>query len=90
MPSKNQTDPDRAIVRASDVGLYAYCARAWWLGRVEGYRPVNQAALEAGETAHQAHGGVVAGYDLLQRAAYGLLGLAFLAAIVLLIVVLIR
>lgn len=89
MPSNNRTDRNAPVIRASDVGLYTYCARAWWLGRVEGYRPVNQAALDAGEAAHRAHGGVVARYELQQRAAYGLLGLAFLVAVVLLLVVLI-
>lgn len=78
------------IIRASEVGLYAYCARAWWLGRVEGYRPVNQAALEAGKSAHQAHGQAVVGYHRLRQAAYAVLGLALLAGIVLLVMIILR
>jgi len=74
------------VIRASEVGLYVYCARAWWLGQVEGYRPVNQAALEAGEAAHQAHGRAVAGYHRLRRAGYALLGLALLVGVVMLAV----
>ena len=72
------------IIRASEVGLYAYCARAWWLGRVEGYRPVNQTALEAGKSAHEAHGQAIVGYHRLRQAAYAVLGLALLAGLVLL------
>jgi CRISPR/Cas system-associated exonuclease Cas4 (RecB family) len=78
------------IIRASEVGLYAYCARAWWLGQVEGYRPVNQAVLEAGESAHQAHGRAVRDYHRLRQAAYALLGLALLAGAVLLVMVILR
>ena len=74
------------VIRASEVGLYAYCARAWWLGQVEGYRPVNQAALEAGEAAHQAHGRAVVGYHRLRQAGYALLGLALLVGVVMLAV----
>jgi hypothetical protein len=73
------------IIRASEVGLYAYCARAWWLGRVEGYRPVNQAALEAGKSAHQAHGQAVVGYYRLRQAAYAVLGLAGIVLLVMMI-----
>ena len=81
---------DNRIIRASEVGLYTYCARAWWLGRVEGYRPVNQAALEAGKSAHQAHGQAVVGYHRLRQAAYAVLGLALLAGLVLLAVTMLR
>lgn len=78
------------LIRASGVGLYAYCARAWWLGRVEGYRPVNQAALADGEVAHQAHGRAVVGYHRLRQTAYALLGLALLVSLVLLAVAMLK
>jgi len=71
------------IIRASEVGLYTYCARAWWLRQVKGYRPVNQAALERGGTVHLSHGRAVVGYHRLRRAAYLLLGLALLVGLVL-------
>jgi CRISPR/Cas system-associated exonuclease Cas4 (RecB family) len=82
-------DDDR-IVRASEVGLYTYCARAWWLGQVEGHRPVNQQAMEVGEAAHQAHGRAVAGYHRLRQAAYALLGLALLVGLVLLVTMVLK
>lgn len=80
----------RRLIRASEVGLYVYCARAWWLGQVEGYRPVNQAAFEAGKAAHRTHGRAVAGYHRLRRVAYTLLGLALLLGFVLLTIEVLR
>lgn len=71
-------------IRASDVGLYTYCARAWWLGQVKGHRPANRAALDAGETAHQAHGRAVMDYHRLRQTAYLLLGLALVVGLILL------
>ena len=47
-------------IRASDVGRYVYCARAWWLQRVMGNVPHNQAALDRGEARHKQHGRNVA------------------------------
>lgn len=64
---------DDDLVRASEVGQYAYCARAWWLARVKGHRSTNVAALERGTARHRAHGRAVEGYHLLRLAAWGLL-----------------
>jgi len=56
--SQGRTDDDVAvpIISASEIGRYAYCARAWWLQRVLGYIPHNTAALERGIHHHEAHG----------------------------------
>jgi len=54
------------ILRASEVGRYGYCARAWWLQYVQGYAPQNTAALERGQAAHGAHG---RGAEVAQRLA---------------------
>jgi CRISPR/Cas system-associated exonuclease Cas4 (RecB family) len=67
------------VIRASELGEYAYCARAWWLGRVLGYRPVNLERLAAGEAAHLQHGQKVVSSRRLQRWAYVVLALAVLA-----------
>jgi hypothetical protein len=64
------------VIRASEIGQYAYCARAWWLARVLGYRPANVAELQAGQAWHQAHGRSVDRSLLLQRLAVGLFLLA--------------
>jgi len=45
-----------AVLTASEIGRYAYCRRAWWLARVRGFKPTNQAALDAGRARHRAHG----------------------------------
>ena len=68
-----QEDP---IIRASELAQYEYCARAWWLHRVKGYRSANVKALERGTARHRAHGRVVVSYHRLRWLALALLGLA--------------
>ena len=47
------------IISASEIGRYAFCARAWWLHRALGYAPRNTAALERGIRRHEEHGRTV-------------------------------
>lgn len=61
------------IIRASEIGQYAYCARAWWLGRVKGYRSTNEAAMRVGTQAHHDHGHAVERYHRLRRLALALI-----------------
>jgi CRISPR/Cas system-associated exonuclease Cas4 (RecB family) len=42
-------------IRASEIGSYLFCARAWWY-RLQGIEPENQAELTAGAELHRAHG----------------------------------
>jgi hypothetical protein len=56
-------------IRASEVGRYAYCARAWWLQYVRGYAPENREALERGDEDHAAHGRHMRSAAALTRAA---------------------
>ena len=70
------------IVRASEVGQYAYCARAWWLGRVRGIPAAHQREMAAGRAAHRRHGRHVRATTRLARLAFVLLTLAVLAAII--------
>jgi hypothetical protein len=75
---------DRSLVRASDIGLWAYCHRAWWLAKVQGAPHRNPAVLEAGRAAHAGHGSQVVRARTMQR-----LGLALsLAAVLLGVIVL--
>jgi hypothetical protein len=67
------------IIRASEIGQYAYCSRAWWLGRVRGYRSTNVRAMRQGTAGHERHGRAVEGYHLLRRVAVALLLLAAVA-----------
>jgi hypothetical protein len=75
------------IIRASEISQYVFCHRAWWLGTVQGYRPVNDAALSAGTRAHLQHGRTVATSQRWQRVGYallilgGLLGAAILCGV---------
>jgi len=41
-------------IRASDVGSYLYCARAWWYHR-EGIESTNQAEMTTGTELHRTH-----------------------------------
>jgi len=63
------------------MGEYAYCARAWWLRRVRGYRSANVAAMQQGTARHRSHGRAVEGYHLLRRLAVALLLLAAVALV---------
>ena len=66
-------------IRASEIGTYLYCQRAWWYQR-QGYQSENQAALAGGIEIHRRHGRSVLVSSTLRLAAYILLflGLAFL------------
>lgn len=76
------------VIRASELGQYAYCARAWWLGRVLGYRSANLERMAAGEAAHVRHGQKVVSSGRLRRWAYVLLVLALLAGTLFLVLAL--
>lgn len=68
------------MIRASDIGSYLYCHRAWWYRR-QGVESENQAELSAGTEIHAQHGRRVMAAGLLRIAGYVLL----LAAIGLLV-----
>ena len=70
---------DRSLVRASDIGQWTFCHRAWWLAQVKGLPHSNQAALDYGNAAHLAHGRAVQRASLYQQVGQWLI----LAAVVL-------
>jgi hypothetical protein len=70
------------VIRASEVGAYAYCAHAWWLGAVEGMRPADLSDLQKGQVVHERHGQRVMLSAALARLAYVLLLLAGIAGLV--------
>ncbi|MEI6181510.1 MAG: hypothetical protein WCP31_12195 [Chloroflexales bacterium] len=46
-------------IRASELGEYVYCARAWWLRRVAGLEPTGRERRAAGTARHTRHGRLV-------------------------------
>lgn len=73
---------DQRIVRASEIGEYVFCRRAWWLHRILGLEAANRAQMEAGTAQHAAHGRAVHRADVWQTAAVVLFLLAiFFAAL---------
>ncbi len=77
---------NRRVIRASEIGEYVYCHRAWWLGRVMGVENANRAELEAGIARHQAHGRGVRNALVLQRVTLLLLLIALVIGIALIII----
>lgn len=64
------------IIRASEIGLYLYCNRAWWYRR-KGHEPENQAELISGQELHHRHGQSVLASSCLQWLALAALLFAF-------------
>jgi hypothetical protein len=63
------------VIRASDIGLYVFCARAWRL-KFDGHESQNRAEMAAGTEAHHVHGAAVAASQRLQRLSLLLFALA--------------
>lgn len=77
----------RRVIRASEIGEYVYCHRAWWLGRVKGVENANRTQLDAGVARHLTHGQTVRRAEVLIRAALvlGLLAVVLGALLLLLL-----
>nr|PZN19499.1 MAG: hypothetical protein DIU80_21465 [Chloroflexota bacterium] len=53
------------MIRASEIGEYVYCGRAWWLRRVAGLEPAGHERRVRGTMLHERHGRTVAASRLL-------------------------
>jgi hypothetical protein len=69
---------DRTFVRASEIGMWSFCQRAWWLAQVKGAQHRNPERLQHGQAVHQAHGRSVLRADWLTRVGLTIIVLAFL------------
>ena len=67
-------------IRASDVGSYLYCARAWWYLR-HGIESTNLAEMFTGTELHRSHGRQVLASSLMRTLAL----IVLLVALVLLV-----
>jgi len=63
------------VIRASEVGTYLYCARAWWYHR-KGIESTNQAEMTSGAELHGLHGRQVIASSMTRILAFILLLLA--------------
>ncbi len=59
---------DRSLVRASDIGAWAYCRRAWYLAQVRGVAHARPEVLQRGTQAHTQHGRQVRRAGKMRRA----------------------
>lgn len=72
---------NKPVIRASEIGEYAFCHRAWWLHRVQGLESANRAQMHAGTTKHVEHGRAVQRADTTRRLAIVLFAIAFFFAL---------
>lgn len=69
------------IVRASEIGTYQFCKRAWWY-QFQGYASENKAELAGGNELHAQHGQQVIAGNCMQVLALTFLLLAILSVVV--------
>jgi len=69
------------VIRASEIGTYLYCRRAWWY-RKQGVESENRAEMADGTELHRQHGRRVIAAGFLQMAGYALLLVAALLIVV--------
>jgi len=65
-------------IRASELGTYLFCARAWGYAR-QGHASANEDLMQAGTEYHQQHGKDVLSATLLRLAGWALILLALTA-----------
>ncbi|MCL5611067.1 MAG: hypothetical protein M1485_00695 [Chloroflexi bacterium] len=69
-----------SVIRASEIGSYLYCRRAWWY-RKQGVESEDQAELASGTELHRQHGRHVIAAGLLRTLGMILLLAAFIVLV---------
>ena len=69
------------LIRASEVGEYVFCHRAWWLRTVAGLTPGHPTRLKHGTLRHRRHGLHVVASRVLLIAGLVLLALGLVGAL---------
>ncbi len=64
------------VIRASEIGEYVFCHRAWWLRRVQGYESANVQEMAAGTGVHAQHGRALWAASAMRVAAFMLIVIA--------------
>lgn len=72
------------IIRASEIGDYLYCQRAWWYA-TQGFEPVNQGELAGGNAFHKKHARLVFLSSCLQTISLLLLCIALILLMIFLL-----
>jgi hypothetical protein len=72
-------------VRASEIGTYVFCQRAWWYQK-QGVESLNQAEMSGGSAFHHAHGRQTMAASLLRLGGWILLGLSLVILVVMLVI----
>lgn len=67
----------KRTIRASEIGAFLYCRRAWWYQR-QGFKPMNQEALDAGSDFHDANAGKTQIAVAIRFIAWALLALSLI------------
>lgn len=65
-------------IKASEIGEYLYCRRAWWLRRELGVTSQNMREMAGGQQYHDTHGRLVSRARYARQAAAALLLLVIL------------
>ncbi|MEI6045990.1 MAG: hypothetical protein WCS37_16695 [Chloroflexota bacterium] len=81
---KNRTKRKKLpIIRASEIGTYLYCRRAWWLRRMGGFQPEDPGGRFAqGIAGHARHGRQLRLAQFQRRMALLLSGMALFLFII--------
>jgi len=69
------------VIRASEIGEYIYCRRAWWLRYMCDVPSANSAEMRRGTRTHARHGARVTFADLLMIGAYIMIATAIFGAL---------